>query len=124
MSKEIELSASIKSIDEDLATPLLSKYKKLSSLDNKNIFRLTKEDLTLFFDRSNNKEPDNDGESRISLNILKDCGYNHGLCKLLNTDPEIGIIGDEDDLNRRNKIFGQHFIDLPKVQDFNTLLAR
>lgn len=102
----MDYSASIKSVEEDLATPLLSHYKKLSSLDNKNIFRLKKEDLTLFFDKSNIKLPDNQGESRISLNILKDCGYNHGLCKLLNTDPEIGIIGDQDDLNRRIKIFG------------------
>ena len=45
--------------EEDLATPLLSHYKKLSALDNKNVFRLTKKDLTLFFDRSNIKLPDN-----------------------------------------------------------------
>lgn len=110
--------------EEDLATPLLSHYKKLSALDNKNVFRLTKKDLTLFFDRSNIKLPDNQGESRISLNILRDCDYNNGLCKLLNTDPEIGIIGDQDDLKRRQKIFGNHFIALPKTQSFNTVLAR
>lgn len=45
--------------EEDLATPLLSHYKKVSSLDNKNIFRLTKEDLTLFFEKGNIKLPDN-----------------------------------------------------------------
>jgi hypothetical protein len=42
--------------------------------------------------------PDNQGECRISLNILKECGYNRGLCKLLNTDFETGIIGDKSDI--------------------------
>jgi hypothetical protein len=45
--------------------------------------------------------PDNYGESRISLNILKECGYNRGLCKLLNTDFETGIVGDQSDIKRR-----------------------
>jgi hypothetical protein len=48
----------------------------------------------LFFLKKNIKTPDNQGECRVSLNILKECGYNYGLCMLLNTDMETGIIGD------------------------------
>jgi len=60
----------------------------------KSIFRISKDDLKMFFLKKNVKQPDNQGESRISLNILKDCGYNQGLCVLLNSDKETGIIGD------------------------------
>jgi hypothetical protein len=41
----------------------------------KKIFRVSPEDLNLFFSKRNLKFPDNQGESRISLNILKHCGY-------------------------------------------------
>jgi len=82
-------------------TPLLTRYKKIPLLTTKNIFRLSKDDLTLFFSKKNIAKPDNYGESRVSLNILKDCGYNHGLCRLLNTDKDTGIIGDKTDLLRR-----------------------
>ena len=37
----------------------------------------------------------------MALNILKEIGYNHGLCQLLNSDPETGIVGDIADINRR-----------------------
>jgi len=67
----------------------------------------------MFFDKKNIKKPDNMGECRISLNILKECGYNRGLCRLLDTDTENGIIGDVHDLNRRRKVFGKHFIATP-----------
>ncbi len=60
----------------------------------------------------------------MSLNILKDCGYNLGLCKLLNTDVETGIIGDRKDLDRRKTLFGQHSLALPEIETFMTLLAR
>lgn len=74
--------------------------------------------------KKNIKIPDNKGECRTSLNILKDCGYNEGLCSYLNTDMETGIIGDKDDLQRRKQIFGNHSIALPSIQSFFTLLAR
>jgi len=38
--------------------------------------------------------PDNEGEERISLQMLKECGYNDGLCQLLASDPDTGIVGD------------------------------
>ena len=75
-------------------TPLLGHYKKQPTLNNKSIFRITADDLTLFFEKKNMKQPDNEGEARTSLNILEDCGFNRGLCRLLNTDMETGIIGD------------------------------
>ena len=109
----------------NIGTPTLGQYdKKTSTVTNKSIFRLTKEDLMMFFLKRNVKLPDNLGECRISLNILKDCGYNHGLCVLLNSDKETGIIGDKKDLARRHKIFGKHKIALPKVETFFNLLAR
>ena len=92
----------IDSIDSlDIGTPSLDEYKKLATLTNKHIFRIRKEDLTLFFEKKNLKQPDNQGECRVSLNILKDCGYNRGLCRLLNTNMDSGIIGDVKDLERR-----------------------
>jgi hypothetical protein len=78
----------------------------------------------MFFEKKNMKEPDNDGECRVSLNILKDCGYNMGLCRLLNTDKDTGIIGDKKDVERRQKLFGKHSIALPKIQTFEVLLSR
>ena len=108
----------------NVETPRLGAYKKLRTLTNKNIFRLTKEDLTLFFEKKNIARPDNQGECRISLNILKECGYNNGLCKLLSTDQDCGIIGDGKDLESRHKLFGKHFIALPTISTFETLLSR
>jgi len=45
--------------------------------------------------------PENKGESRQSLNILKACGYTAGLCNLLATDSRTGIVGDASDIIRR-----------------------
>lgn len=45
----------------------------------KSIFRVLTPDLNIFFDEENLKLPDNKGESRESLNILKNFGYNEGL---------------------------------------------
>ena len=59
----------------------------------------------------------------MSLNILKECGYNKGLCRLLNTDVNTGIIGDKVDLQRRQEIFGKHFISMPKISTFYKLLC-
>lgn len=77
-----------------IATPLLGSYKRVENSQSKNIFRLARDDLTLFFDKRNVRMPDNEGECRIALNIIRDCGYTDGLCQLLNTDKETGIIGD------------------------------
>ena len=78
----------------------------------------------MFFEKKNIKKPDNQGECRISLNILKECGYNRGLCRLLDTDMESGVIGDQHDLFRRRKVFGKHFIATPMVQTYQDLLSR
>jgi len=93
-------------------------------VNNKSIFRLTNNDLQMFFLKRNIKKPDNHGESRISLNILKECGYNKGLSLLLNSDMQTGIIGDAKDIKRRQTVFGKHTIALPKIQSFFTLLSR
>jgi len=53
---------------------------------------------------------------------LRDCGYNQGLCRLLSTDPANGILGDEEDLNRRRKVFGTHSIAMPRITAFSTIL--
>jgi hypothetical protein len=45
--------------------------------------------------------PLNQGESRQTLNLLKDCGYIQGLLKILVTDANTGIIGSETDIRRR-----------------------
>jgi Ca2+-transporting ATPase len=78
----------------------------------------------MFFLKKNIRQPDNKGECRNSLNILKECGYNEGLCKLLSTDIETGIGGDVEDIKRRQAVFGKHSIALPKIQSFFNLLAR
>ena len=80
---------------DEVETPNLASYTDRKRFSKKTIFRLTKEDLQLLFLPTNTKKPINDGECRVSLNILAECGYNRGLCVLLNTDPETGIIGDE-----------------------------
>lgn len=108
----------------NVGAPLLGHYNKMNTTTNKSIFKISKEDLTLFFMKKNVKKPDNQGECRIALNILKDCGYNNGLCMLLNTDKETGIIGDRRDIERRQAIFGRHSIALPTVESFYNLLAR
>jgi len=74
--------------------PNLSLFDKKQKATNNCIFKLSKNDLQLFFQKQNIRKPDNQGECRNSLNILKECGYNEGLCKLLNTDIETGISGD------------------------------
>lgn len=92
--------------------PLLGRYKSNKTL-SKSIFQITTEELKLFFEKKNMKKPDNDGEARISLNILREVNYNPGLCRRLCSDPETGIVGDEKDLRRRQAVFGKHAIALP-----------
>lgn len=77
----------------------------------------------MFFEKKNLKVPPNHGECRNSLNILRECGYNTGLCQLLVTQTESGIIGDEEDMTRRHKIFGKNKIALPSITSFHELLA-
>ena len=77
----------------------------------------------MFFERKNIRIPDNDGEVRTCLEILKECGYNDGLCQLLVTHPSTGIIGDERDLKRRRNKFGKNDFPLPGVTSFWDLLA-
>jgi magnesium-transporting ATPase (P-type) len=87
------------------------------------IFRVKPEDLNLMFEKCNIKVPPNHGESRQSLNVLRDCGYNKGLSQLLVSDMESGIVGDANDINRRQKIFGKNKIALPTITPFHELLA-
>ena len=105
-------------------TPLLDDYKRRPLLSNKSIFRLRVDDLQIMFKKKNIKKPVNAGECRLSLNILKDCGYTAGVCELLSTDPVNGINGDKDDIKRRKDTFGNHSISLPKVPSFFTFFAR
>lgn len=64
----------------------------------RSIFRLSPQELNLFFEKKNLQMPDNMGECRTSLNILRDCGYVNGLCQLLNTNAISGIVGDSADV--------------------------
>jgi hypothetical protein len=83
------------------ASPDLTEFTGKPKYSAKRIFRIQPEDLRLFFQKKNLKIPPNVGESRMSLNILRKCGYNAGLCQLLVTDKDTGIIGDEKDTARR-----------------------
>ena len=56
--------------------------------------------------------------------MLKECGYNKGLARVLATDLKTGIIGDKPDIERRQKIFAKHTIALPKISKFSTILFR
>ena len=62
---------------------------------------MSAKDLNLMFDQRNLALPENKGEVRQSLNILKECGYVDGLCNLLCTDKDTGIVGDNKDIFRR-----------------------
>lgn len=75
--------------------------KQLEQTSVKNIFRVSPQNLAMFFEKKNMKVPDNKGEIKTSLEILKECGYNEGLCQLLVSHQQTGIIGDEIDLKRR-----------------------
>ena len=75
------------------------------------------------FDKRNLRKPDNDGECRISLSILKDFGYNDGLIDLLVSSKDTGIVGDEADISRRQRTFGKNSIALPSITSFTDLLA-
>ena len=104
-------------------TPRLGQFKKEKNVpNNRSIFKLTAEDLELFFNKEHTKLPDNEGECRIGLNLLKACGYNAGLCSHLCTDRSKGIIGDAADLRRRKEVFGVHSIAMPEIQPFTTIL--
>jgi hypothetical protein len=60
-------------------SPSLDDFKKEPLYSVKKIFRIGRSDLTMFFDKRNLAKPDNFGESKESLNILKICGYTPGL---------------------------------------------
>jgi magnesium-transporting ATPase (P-type) len=77
----------------------------------------------LLFSKSNLRRPGNDGETRLSLNILKECGYARGLTQLLVSDENTGIVGDEIDVARRQKLFGANKIILPRITSISDLMA-
>jgi hypothetical protein len=99
-----------------MKTPCLEKYKGLSDIHPSSIFRISKKDLRLMFTKKNLLMPDNEGEIKVSLNILKACGYKRGLCQLLSTDPDTGICGDVADIKRRKEMFGRHQIKHAKIE--------
>ena len=101
--------------DMGLDQPILDEFKRSPLLNNKSVFRLTPDDLTLMFTKKNVAVPENEGECRVALNVLKKCGYNDGLCLLLSTDTKTGIIGDKQDIERRQEAFGKHSIALPRI---------
>ena len=105
-----------------IKTPKLGHFLKKKSVEH--ILRLEKEQLVQFFNKKNLATPDNDGETRISLEMLKECGYNDGFCQLLATDPETGLVGDELDITRRQAVYGKHEIAMPKIEGFIKLTAR
>lgn len=63
-------------------TPNLEKYMGTNAqgVSANSIFRVSKKDLALLFSKKNLKLPDNAGEKRTALNVLKDMGYSYGLC--------------------------------------------
>lgn len=75
-------------VDDELEAPFLGHYRNAASIGVKTILRMKISELKLFFKKSNHKKPDNEGECRLSLNILRDCGYARGLCEHLNTNIE------------------------------------
>jgi len=82
--------------------PDLKVFKKRKPIEKmRTIFRVLNEDLTLFFDEPNYKLPDNEGECRQALNILKSFGYTKGLLQLLCSEKDSGINGDIKDIRRR-----------------------
>jgi len=58
------------------------------------------------------------------LNLLRDCSYNEGLLRLLVTDGTTGIIGNDQDLIRRKRIFGENEFTLPTITSFFDQFAR
>lgn len=85
---------------------------------NRKVFRLSPERLTMFFDKLRYQKPDNTGESRVSLQILKTINYITGLSQLIDTNAMTGIIGDKGDLARRRRYFGKHFVAMPQLESF------
>lgn len=67
--------------------------------------------------------PDNAGECRQSLNILKNYGYTKGLLQLLCSEKDSGINGDIKDIKRRQNIYGKNNLELPKIQPYSDILA-
>jgi hypothetical protein len=57
--------------------PHLAHYQDepVNGITNNSIFRITKQELMLMFDKKNLAMPDNQGEIKISLEILKSIGY-------------------------------------------------
>jgi hypothetical protein len=81
---------------------------------------LRKEDLELFFKRDFMAKPFNEGEWRITNRILERVGWVPGLLKRLATS-ETGIIGDDNDLKRRTKLYSdrsKNIIIFPSLTSF------
>jgi hypothetical protein len=55
--------------------------------------------------------------------LLKDCGYVQGLLKILDTSDHDGIVGSEEDIRRRQDVFGGNSVVLPSITPFLDLYA-
>ena len=89
----------------------------------RSIFRLSQDEMNLMFNLRNMKAPLNEGETRKSLDILRDCGYIDGLCQLLSTHLVTGITGDTADVERRQGVYGINYFAKPVSATFEELLS-
>lgn len=95
---------------------MLQQYREQVGKQFKDIFRVTGQDMKMFFERANLKLPANQGESRVALNILKETKYVEGLAQFLDSSLETGIVGDNIDIARRRRAFGKHYLPMPKME--------
>lgn len=103
---------------DPLRQPMLGVFENDAEDYNRKVFRLSADRLTMFFDKLRYQKPENEGESRVSLQILKTIGYYPGMCRLIDTNFATGIIGDQADLARRRRYFGKHFVSMPQLESF------
>ena len=101
-------------MDNNVTTLLMEEYKRVSKFTVHNVFRIRKEDLQCFFIEEYTKLPEDKVDLRENLKMLKKVGFINGLMKALNSDVQAGIVGDEQDIKRRQKWFGHNKKPLPK----------
>lgn len=103
---------------------MLDQFRDDPEHEARQIFRMSKEDLTMFFGKRNlylHVGAQEGTEKRVSLDILRDCNYaNPGLCNILNTNPQTGITAEVQDVERRKRVFGNNKLPLPKMDQFWT----
>jgi magnesium-transporting ATPase (P-type) len=107
-----------------MLNPDLAPFKPIEvRQSSRAIFKLTKEELKLLFSKNNIAMPQNFGETRRSLMMIKSCNYMQGLAQQLDTHTTTGVVGDVEDMNRRTKIYGKNVLAIPKFPSFIDMLA-